>query len=349
MFFMWGYEGEELSDIEATYEHVKACRPDVFFTTVSYPIKGTPYYDEVAPKLVQLGAWQATTDRDIKIRGRRSRRFYQLADQLLRSETPAEAALVRQISGRRLQRGGGMRSATVFDRIAADYDALWTTTPIGRAQRNLVWREMDALFHPGERILDIGCGTGEDAAHFAARGVQVYATDASPAMVQVARARGVTATVCERRRTRANRQIVRWRDLEFRRAELRGESSGRGRFAGRTGAPGRPRGHLPAGAILRVGDSVLRVCASSGARLSGVGGAAARYREIDGPLPDGSGNSRRICARLRIARWTGIGLLVPPSYVKLPAAWSACLPRATASWRACRSCARWRTTAYSSW
>jgi anaerobic magnesium-protoporphyrin IX monomethyl ester cyclase len=96
MFFMWGYEGEELSDIEATYEHVKACRPDVFFTTVSYPIKGTPYYDEVAPKLVQLGQWQATTDRDIKIGGRRSRHFYQLADQLLRSETAAEAALVRQ-------------------------------------------------------------------------------------------------------------------------------------------------------------------------------------------------------------------------------------------------------------
>ncbi len=96
MFFMWGYEGEELSDIEATYDHVKACRPDVFFTTVSYPIKGTPYYDEVAPKLVQLGEWHSTTDRDIKIRGRRSRNFYQLADQLLRSETPAEAAQARQ-------------------------------------------------------------------------------------------------------------------------------------------------------------------------------------------------------------------------------------------------------------
>jgi radical SAM superfamily enzyme YgiQ (UPF0313 family) len=96
MFFMWGYEGEDLTDIEATYEHVKACQPDVFFTTVSYPIKGTPYYDEVAPKLVQLGAWQRTTDRDIKIRGRHSRRFYQLADRLLRSSTPAEAALARE-------------------------------------------------------------------------------------------------------------------------------------------------------------------------------------------------------------------------------------------------------------
>ena len=96
MFLMWGYEGEDLSDIEATYRHVRACRPDVFLTTVSYPIKGTPYYDEVAPKLVTLGAWNATTDRDVKIRGRHSRRFYQMADQLLRSGTEADAELARQ-------------------------------------------------------------------------------------------------------------------------------------------------------------------------------------------------------------------------------------------------------------
>jgi hypothetical protein len=40
---------------------VQACRPDVFLTTVSYPIKGTPYYDECAPKLVQLGLGTRTT------------------------------------------------------------------------------------------------------------------------------------------------------------------------------------------------------------------------------------------------------------------------------------------------
>jgi len=95
MFLMWGYEGEDLTDIEATYEHVKACRPDVFFTTVSYPIKGTPYYEEVQSKLVQLGEWSSTTDREIKIKGRHSRRFYQYADQLLRSETPAQATQAR--------------------------------------------------------------------------------------------------------------------------------------------------------------------------------------------------------------------------------------------------------------
>ena len=46
MFLMWGYEGEEIADIEATVDHVKQCRPDVFFTTVSYPIKGTPLLRE---------------------------------------------------------------------------------------------------------------------------------------------------------------------------------------------------------------------------------------------------------------------------------------------------------------
>jgi radical SAM superfamily enzyme YgiQ (UPF0313 family) len=85
MFLMWGYEGEEPADIEATVEHVRACRPDVFLTTVSYPIKGTPYYGEVEPRLVRHHDWDDSTDRDFQIAGRHSRRYYQFADQLLKS------------------------------------------------------------------------------------------------------------------------------------------------------------------------------------------------------------------------------------------------------------------------
>lgn len=96
MFLMWGYEGEDIDDIEATVDHLKACRPDFFFTTVSYPIKGTPYYEKVADRLVTLGAWQESTDRDIRIRGRHSRNFYKQADMLLRSEM-AEAPDAAQI------------------------------------------------------------------------------------------------------------------------------------------------------------------------------------------------------------------------------------------------------------
>jgi radical SAM superfamily enzyme YgiQ (UPF0313 family) len=86
MFLMWGYEGEEISDIEATIEHVKAALPDIFLTTVSYPIKGTAYFDEVAPRLVRSRDWQESTDRELEILGRRPRGFYRYADRLLRSE-----------------------------------------------------------------------------------------------------------------------------------------------------------------------------------------------------------------------------------------------------------------------
>jgi len=94
MFLMWGYEGEELEDIEATFRHVSVSRPDIFFTTVSYPIKGTPYYNRIASRLVQLAPWGKTSDRELKVRGRHTRTFYAHADKLLRNEV----ALARLLS-----------------------------------------------------------------------------------------------------------------------------------------------------------------------------------------------------------------------------------------------------------
>ncbi|HEX6880895.1 MAG TPA: radical SAM protein [Terriglobales bacterium] len=86
MFLMWGYEGEELQDIEATIEHVKRTDPDVFFTTLSYPIKGTPYYRDVSHQLLQIKPWAVSSDRDLQISGRHSKRFYEFADRLLHDE-----------------------------------------------------------------------------------------------------------------------------------------------------------------------------------------------------------------------------------------------------------------------
>ncbi|HEU5022509.1 MAG TPA: radical SAM protein [Bryobacteraceae bacterium] len=86
MFLMWGYDGEQVEDVEATVSLVKRCRPDVFLTTISYPIKGTPYFEKVADRVVPAGAWRETTDREAAIRGRHSRNFYRQADDLLRSE-----------------------------------------------------------------------------------------------------------------------------------------------------------------------------------------------------------------------------------------------------------------------
>jgi anaerobic magnesium-protoporphyrin IX monomethyl ester cyclase len=100
MFLMWGFDGEELDDIEATVNHVKKCQPDVFFTTVSYPIKGTPYFERVAPRLVSISGWSQSTDRDFRIKGRHSRRFYQYADDLLRTEMAAAPDMTKVVAAR---------------------------------------------------------------------------------------------------------------------------------------------------------------------------------------------------------------------------------------------------------
>jgi radical SAM superfamily enzyme YgiQ (UPF0313 family) len=86
MFLMWGYEGEELEDIEATIQHVSTSNPDIFLTTVSYPIKGTPYYKKIADRLVQLESWGKTSDRELRVKGRHTREFYAHVDKLLRTE-----------------------------------------------------------------------------------------------------------------------------------------------------------------------------------------------------------------------------------------------------------------------
>ena len=89
MFLMWGYDGEELDDIEATVEQLKRWNPDVFLTTVAYPIKNTPFYNQVADKAVLTREWSSATDRDIAISGRHSRGYYRHADSWLRNEVAA--------------------------------------------------------------------------------------------------------------------------------------------------------------------------------------------------------------------------------------------------------------------
>ncbi len=122
MFLMWGYEGEELQDIEATIAHVKRSNPDIFFTTVAYPIKGTPHYENVADRLVQLKPWAESSDREVVIKGRHSRKFYEHADRLLRDEV----ALSRLHNGARPQEQSG---ADLQLRISAERAAMMASYP----------------------------------------------------------------------------------------------------------------------------------------------------------------------------------------------------------------------------
>lgn len=54
---------------------------------------------------------------------------------------------------------------------------------LAREIRSDVWRIADAVFPAGSRLIDAGCGTGEDAIHFARNRCDVMAIDISPAMI----------------------------------------------------------------------------------------------------------------------------------------------------------------------
>src|SRR5436190_6354301 len=93
MFIMLGYEGEEIPDIEATVDHLKKADPDLFLTTVAYPIKGTPYYNEVETRVIEQLPWSERTDRDLTVAGRHSKRFYSFATRWMVSEVAVHKML----------------------------------------------------------------------------------------------------------------------------------------------------------------------------------------------------------------------------------------------------------------
>jgi ubiquinone/menaquinone biosynthesis C-methylase UbiE len=76
-----------------------------------------------------------------------------------------------------------------FDALAERYDQTFTFSKIGQAQRKAVWKKAEKVFHSGDRILEIGCGTGVDACFMANHGVHVVATDSSSQMIAAANRR----------------------------------------------------------------------------------------------------------------------------------------------------------------
>ena len=85
MFIMLGYDGERMEDLRATVNHLKRTDPDVFLTTVSYPIKGTPYYEQVKDRLAPQ-EWSVSTDRDLVIHGRPVKTYYDFARRWMTAE-----------------------------------------------------------------------------------------------------------------------------------------------------------------------------------------------------------------------------------------------------------------------
>ena len=79
--------------------------------------------------------------------------------------------------------------SAAFDNIAELYDEMFTRTLVGRIQRDAVWEIARRHFQAGDSILELNCGTGEDAFFLAASGMNVLACDISSGMIEVANRR----------------------------------------------------------------------------------------------------------------------------------------------------------------
>ncbi len=80
------------------------------------------------------------------------------------------------------------RTRSAFDRHAGEY-AAWEFDASAAAQRARVHAVLARVVPPGSAVLDLGCGTGIDAAHLARQGHPVVGLDVSPDMLALARSR----------------------------------------------------------------------------------------------------------------------------------------------------------------
>src|SRR5271156_5033434 len=79
-----------------------------------------------------------------------------------------------------------------WDSAAETYVQDFTGTGIGETRRYAVWRRFAKIFSPGQKLLELNCGTGIDAVHLAERGIQLVACDISARMIELARQHAIS-------------------------------------------------------------------------------------------------------------------------------------------------------------
>ena len=78
-----------------------------------------------------------------------------------------------------------------FNQAASSYDDHFTHSVIGTLQRNLVYHQLSKILNQSnlKNILEINCGTGEDAIWLAKQNFEITATDISQAMITIAKSK----------------------------------------------------------------------------------------------------------------------------------------------------------------
>jgi radical SAM superfamily enzyme YgiQ (UPF0313 family) len=118
-FLQFGYPGETRQDIERTLQMVRDCRPDDIGMSVSYPLPGTRFYDNVRTQLGTKRNWTDSADLAMMYRGPFSTAFYRQLHVVLHKEFRTRRCLNRWrdiLQGQALPRQKDLReaAATVY-------------------------------------------------------------------------------------------------------------------------------------------------------------------------------------------------------------------------------------------
>ena len=268
-FLQYGYPGETREDIELTLQMVRECRPDDIGISVSYPLPGTKFYEDVRRDLGEKQNWVDSQDLALMFHGtfmpdfyrtlhritHKRLRIWQASDllrspgfgllrpgvfrrlasgcyhrltlsrletrlralegspktclappEMIQSETTAVEAnrpdlpMTARQAASPLQAGPETMEAApdrnamtgidtdmtrrAFDAAAPVYDSAYERLPGIRRIRSITAGLYMTHFQPGSSLLEINCGTGNDALFLAARGMSILATDLSPEMLR---------------------------------------------------------------------------------------------------------------------------------------------------------------------
>jgi ubiquinone/menaquinone biosynthesis C-methylase UbiE len=228
----------------------------------------------------------------------------------------------------------GTAGTAAFDAVAETYDEVFTRSRIGLAQRAAVYRELDRAFLPGQRILELNCGTGADAVYLARRGVSVLACDASTSMIDIAHRRTAQTDL----EVRPDYRLLPTESVNTL-IETEGQAAFDGllsNFAGLNCVENISPVARSLARLLKPGAAALicvfgRVCAwemlwylghgepSKAFRRLRPGGARARLAEgvsVHVCYPSVRTLVRLFWPHFRLRRWKGIGVTVPPTYLE---------------------------------
>lgn len=225
-FLQFGYPGETEADIQKTISMVTELLPYDIGISVSYPLPGTPFYEKVKSELKEKTNWTDSDELALMFRNTYPSSYYKhlhryvhkkyrrhqghsVFKALVGGKIPVNTENIKRalwsvyhlpgewmhhqkmkqiVNAASQYKTSIAATPGAFSSAAKKYDTEFTHTSTGSNQRQQVHSYLEQLLQRTSinNILELNCGTGEDALWLAGKGINVLATDIAPGMIEIA-------------------------------------------------------------------------------------------------------------------------------------------------------------------